>query len=104
MREQDADPMEEIVLATGEETMFVTGTLRTGEQATLCLTRGRGKTAWKQRAISDSAKHLNRDYVCGEEFEDIEALWFRCDWRRYTLSASLNADESDGTDCNWGGS
>ena len=45
---------------------------------TMSLTHGR--IVWQQRGISDSAKHLNRDYVNNETFDDIVTTWFRCDW------------------------
>lgn len=67
--------------------LFVVGTLRCGMSAEMCfekLVHGK-RIIWTQRALSDSARHLNRDYVCNETFSDIESTWLPCDWRRYTV-------------------
>ena len=69
-----------------EDGIIVKGILRdTGAPAMVRFTVADrcGKPVWQQRALSESAKHLNRDYVCCETIEEIEHTWFRHDWKVY---------------------
>lgn len=62
----------------------ITGTLHTGEKAEMKLThlKRMDRYMWTQRALTHTASHLNRDYVCNESFDTISKTWLPCDWRR----------------------
>ena len=66
----------------------VSGTLRNGDLAEVMLFLKRdsnGRMIWAQRAVSDSARHLNRDYAGNETLPQIVETWLSCDWRRYEM-------------------
>lgn len=79
------------------DVVMVKGTLRsTCQEAEMRfqLSTQCGKPVWQQRALTDTAKHMNRDYVCNETIEEIEDLWFKHDWKRYNICIP---DENDDT-------
>ena len=80
--------------------MKVTGTLVTGELAEMRferITTTKGRRVWCQRAASDTAKHLNRDYIGGESFEKITRRWLPCDWKDYKVDVGASSLK-----CAWG--
>lgn len=66
----------------------VTGILKNGHYAEMQFTRVQQdkRIVWQQRALTKTASHLNRDYLCiGDTFESIMRKWFPCDWKTYTI-------------------
>lgn len=65
----------------------IVGTLRTGEVAEMRFvpTVSENRVMWHQRAVTKSAAHLNRDYVCNEGFHDIVKTWLPCDWKTFRV-------------------
>lgn len=60
----------------------MSGTLKDGNEAVMRFSLNSEQRVWQQRGLTKSAKHLHRDYVNRETFEDILVHWVPCDWRR----------------------
>lgn len=52
----------------------------------------RRKAVWHQRYGSDSCRHLNRDYVCNETFEDIKEQWLPFDFKIFAVVKEMDAE------------
>ena len=67
--------------------MKIRGVLRNGREAemTIDLKESKGGVVWEQRALTHTAAHLNRDYVCYESKDFIVTHWLPCDWRTFTV-------------------
>ena len=53
-----------------------------------------GKRVWQQR--SRTTPYMNRDYVCGESFDEISKTWFPVDWHMYSVcESSERSDRAD---------
>lgn len=65
--------------------MRITGALHDGTfaEVRIDLVKRHGHMVWQQRKVTDSAAHLNRDYVCNETIHDILVNWVPCDWKQY---------------------
>ena len=61
----------------------VTGKLLDGTDASVTLFKP-GKY-WKQRFVSDSARHMNCDYINGDKLHNILDSWFPCEWKHFDI-------------------
>ena len=84
--------------------MIIQGTLRNGAVATMSLKKVAqgGRIVWQQRAKSDSARHLQRDYVCHESLVRIVDVWLPCDWKAYDILTEDAEADADATTGRWG--